>query len=182
MRRRGDEGAVNVGLWVVGEGMVEVGDGRFFGDNAPEAAPVGVVEIWGGFVGLIADRSGGGGGEVAVGGGEFCSYVYLPVCLPLPLPLPLPLSLCMCMCMCMSLCLPFSLDFSRSLDGGGRAYQLVGVTPGGLLHVIRIVRDVAVTRGRKTGITVNHWLPISNKRSPDVSLTNVPENWRKEDT
>lgn len=56
MRRRGDEGAVNVGLWVVGEGIVEDGDGRFFGDNAPEAALAEAVEIWGGFVGFMADR------------------------------------------------------------------------------------------------------------------------------
>lgn len=60
MRRRGDEGAVKVGLWVVGEGMVEDGDGRFFGDNAPEAA-LEAVEIWGGFVGFMADSSFGGG-------------------------------------------------------------------------------------------------------------------------
>lgn len=45
VRRRGDEGAVKVGLWVVGEGMVEVGEERFFGDKAPEAALVEAVDI-----------------------------------------------------------------------------------------------------------------------------------------
>lgn len=57
------------------------------------------------------------------------------------------------------------------MGGGARAYQLAEVTPGGLLHVIRIVRDVAVTRERQTGITVNDWLSISNKRPADVSLS-----------
>lgn len=38
LRRRGDEGAVNVGLWVVGEGMLDAGDCRFFGESAPEEA------------------------------------------------------------------------------------------------------------------------------------------------
>lgn len=55
MRRRGDEGAVKVGLCVVGEGMAETGDRRFFGDNAPEAALEEAVEIWGGF-GFMANR------------------------------------------------------------------------------------------------------------------------------
>lgn len=68
-RRRGEEGAVNVGLWVVGEGMPEAGDCRFFGDGAPGTAFE--TAVWGGF-GFMTDTlsvSGWVSGWVSVCGG-----------------------------------------------------------------------------------------------------------------
>lgn len=71
-RRRGEEGAVNVGLWVVGEGMPEAGDCRFFGDGAPGTAFE--TAVWGGF-GFMTDTlsvSGWVSGWVSVCGGGDC--------------------------------------------------------------------------------------------------------------
>lgn len=156
VRRRGDEGAVNVGLWVVGEGMAEDGDGRFFGDNAPDAVLAEAVEIWGGFVGFMTNRS-GGGGEAAFffggGVGMFCSWSPL-MCLPLCLSLFLSLSLYVSVSV--SVCLPVSLSHTQTLfrtlfshsrgGGGGGLISWLESHQADYLHVIRIVRDVAVTR------------------------------------
>lgn len=82
------------------------------------------------------------------GVGMFCSYVSASLFLSPSLCMSLSLSLYVSL----SLFLTHRLSFAHSfltLEGGGRAYQLVGVTPGRLLHVIRIVRDVAVTRSRR---------------------------------